>query len=62
MENLREDFLKVYANTPIKLRDEIIMVLDDGRTVSWDVIFFEVKQNTELSKEILKNLKKIDLI
>ncbi len=62
MQNLRENFLKVYANVPINLRDEIILVLDKGRTISWDVVFFEVKQNTEMSVEILKKLKELDLI
>lgn len=62
MKELKEKFLKVYANVPMNLRDEIILVLDKGRTISWDIAFFEVKEDTELSKEILKKLKKLDLI
>jgi hypothetical protein len=62
MEHLKEDFLKTYANIPLNLRNNIILVLDDGRPMSWDVAYFEVKNDTELSKEILANLKELDLI
>lgn len=60
--DLKENFLRVYANIPMSMRNDIILTLDKGRTVSWDVAFFEVKQNTEHSKEILEGLKKLDLI
>jgi hypothetical protein len=62
MEHLKEKFLKIYANIPINLRDEIILVLDDGRPITWDVAYFEIKNSTELSQSMLKNLKELDLI
>lgn len=58
----RERFLKIYANLPLGVRQEIILVLDDGRTITWDVAFFEVENDTELSKIILEKLEKIQLI
>jgi hypothetical protein len=58
----RERFLKIYANLPLGVRQEIILVLDDGRTITWDVAFFEVENNTELSKIILEKLEKIKLV
>jgi len=58
----KERFLKIYANLPLGVRQEIILVLDDGRTISWDAAFFEVNNNTELSKIILEKLEKIQLI
>lgn len=58
----REKFLKIYANLPLGVRQEIILVLDDGRTITWDVAFFEIENNTELSKVILEKLEKIQLI
>ena len=58
----REGFLKIYANLPLGVSQEIILVLDDGRTITWDVAFFEVENNTELSKIILEKLEKIQLI
>ena len=58
----KENFLKIYANLPLGVRQEIILVLDDGRTITWDVAFFEVKNDTELCKTILEKLEKIQLI
>jgi len=60
---LREKFLKVYANIPLKLRDETILLLgDEKKPITWDVAYLEVRENTEASKEILEGLKKLDLI
>lgn len=58
----REKFLKIYANLPLGVRGEIIAVLDDGKPITWDVAFFEVDNNTELSKVILEKLEKLELI
>ncbi len=58
----RERFLKIYADMPLGVRQEIILVLDDGRTITWNVAFFEVENNTELSKIVLEKLEKIQLI
>lgn len=61
METLREDFLKVYANIPLSLRDEIILVFE-ARPLTWNVIYIEVKANTDISHKILKELKDLNLI
>lgn len=62
MEQLRESFLKTYANIPINLRDEIILVMDNIGSLSWNVAYIEVKNKTELSNKILEELKRLDLI
>jgi len=59
--DLREKFLKVYSNLPLKLRDEIILVLDD-EPITWRVAYLEVKNETKLGKEILKRLFKLKII
>ncbi len=61
-KDTREKFLKIYANLPLGVRQEIILVLEDGRTITWDVAFFEVENNTESSQIILEKLEKIQLI
>ena len=61
METLREDFLKVFANIPLGLRDDIILVFED-KPLTWSVIYLEVKANTDLSNKILKELKELNLI
>lgn len=58
----KERFLKIYANLPLGVRQEIILVLDDGRTITWDVAFIEVGSDTALGKIILEKLKKLEII
>jgi len=62
MESLREKFLKVYANIPLKLRDDIVLVLDKKGTVSWNVAYLEIKENSEYSEAILKGLNELKFI
>lgn len=61
MEN-KEKFLKIYANLPIGVRQEIILVLDDGRPITWDVAYIEVASDTPLAKVILEKLEKLKFI
>lgn len=58
----REKFLKIYANLPLGVRQEIILVLDDNRPITWDVAFVEVNSDTDLSKIILEKLSKLEII
>ncbi|MFA6376055.1 MAG: hypothetical protein WCX69_01485 [Candidatus Paceibacterota bacterium] len=58
----REKFLRIYANLPLGARQEIILVLDDGRTITWNSAFVEVDSDTPLSKTILEKLEKIKII
>lgn len=64
MENntgLREDFLKIYANIPLNLRKEIVLVIDK-EPITWNVAYVEVSNNTEKSKKVLKELKELKII
>ncbi len=61
METLRENFLKVYANLPLGLRDDIILVFE-SKPLTWNVVYLEVMANTDLSNKILKELKDLNLI
>ena len=58
----KESFLKIYANLPMGVRQEIIVVLDDGRTLSWNAAFFEIQAETPLANEILDKLEKLQII
>jgi len=62
MDNFKEKFLRTYANIPLNLRNDIALVLEDGRPITWDVAFFEVKNDTESSKKILLGLEELGLI
>ena len=59
--NLREKFLRGYANIPLNARKEIILVLEEG-PITWEVAYFEVKNQTEKGKENLKKLDELNLI
>lgn len=58
----KEKFLKIFANLPIGIRQEIILVLDDGKPITWNVAFVEMEANTPLSKIILEKLEKLQII
>lgn len=58
---LREEFLKIYADLPLALRSEIILVLDD-EPITWNAAYVEVYNNTEKSIKILKKLKDLKII
>ena len=61
--NLKERFLKIYANIPVGLRSETICVIGEkNRPISWNVAFVEIDQDTPLSENILEKLDKIKLI
>lgn len=59
---LKEKFLKTFANLPIALREEIILVLSDKGPITWNSAYFEVINNTPLSKEILERLESLKII
>lgn len=58
----RESFLKVYANLPVNLRDEIVLVPPEHGPISWKVANLEVSENTKLGQEILKKLEELNII
>jgi len=59
--NLREKFLKIYADIPLNLRKEIILVLGD-EPISWNVAFVEISNKTNKSEIILKKLNELRII
>lgn len=58
----KEKFLKIYANLPLNVRDEIVCVLPDKGTISWNVAYLEVKNDTKYATEILKKLEELKLL
>ena len=56
-EQSREKFLRTFANVPLNLRAEIILVLEENnikQPITWEVAYLEIKNNTERSKIILE--------
>lgn len=57
----KENFLKIYANIPMNIREEIILVLDD-EPITWKVAKMEIDGETKLGKEILGKLETLKII
>ena len=55
----KEKFLCIYANLPLGVRKEIVLVLDDNDPITWEVANIEVSNDTPVSKVILEKLEKI---
>ncbi len=60
-QGLRERFLKIYADIPLSLRKEMILVLEN-EPISWNVAFVEVTNKTHSSTIILKKLNELRII
>ncbi|MBS3114100.1 hypothetical protein J4448_03285 [Candidatus Woesearchaeota archaeon] len=60
-EILKAKFIKLFANVPFPLREEIIAVVDN-QPFSWTAAYGEIKQDTDKSQIILTHLKQIGLL
>ena len=60
MEN-KEKFLKIYANLPLGLRGEIVVVLED-EPLTWNSVYIEVVNDTLKGKEIIEKLIEMEII
>lgn len=58
----KERFFKIYANLPINLREEIVLVLPQKGPITWNVAYLEINSDTELGKEILQKLIDLKII
>lgn len=58
----KDRFLKVYANLPINLRNEVIVILPNVGPVTWNVAFLEIDGETELGKEVITTLVDLKII
>lgn len=61
----KEKFNKVYANLPLNVRREIVLVIEaDGKDkpITWDVAYLEIRNNTKMGENILKKLTGLQLI
>jgi len=59
---MKEQFFKIYANLPLNLREEIILVLPGKGPITWNVAYLEINNDTELGKQILEKLLELKII
>ena len=58
----KERFFKVYANLPLNLREEVVLVLPEHGPITWQVAYLEIMNETKLGAGILKKLIELDII
>lgn len=58
---INDKFMNVYANLPLSQRNEIIVVIDD-EPLTWNAARVEVETGSQKGNEILKKLKKMDIL
>lgn len=54
-------FYKVFSNVPDKIRKEVVVVVDD-KPYSWNAVYLEIKNETELGRVMLKKLLEMEII
>jgi len=57
----KERFFKVYANLPLNLREEVVLVIND-EPITWKVAYLEISSDTKLGKQILGKLASLKFI
>lgn len=57
----KEEFLKIFANLPLNLREEVILVVDE-KPISWNVAYLEVAGETKQGRMILEKLEALKII
>lgn len=58
----KDKFSRVYANLPIGLRDQVIIVLPEVGPMSWNAAYVEVSNNTKLGDTIVEKLVELKII
>lgn len=61
-ERKKAQFNKTYANIPLGLRDEIVVILENNIPLSWNAAKIEVDNDTDKVDEILDKLSKLGLL
>jgi len=56
-----ERFMRVYSDLPLKLRKEIVMVIDE-EPITWNAAYIEVKNGTEKGKRVLEKMVNLGII
>lgn len=61
MADSKARFLGLYANLPLNIRKEVILVLGN-EPVSWNVAYLEIDVGTKKGEEILKKLEELKIL
>jgi len=62
IEEKRAKFMRIFANIPDKVRSEDIVAVVNNKPYTWNSAMIEVKNNSDIGKEIIKKLEKLGAI
>jgi hypothetical protein len=63
METLpNEKFFRVYANLPVGVRDQVVIVMPEVGPMSWNAAYVEVSNSTKLGDSIVEKLIELKII
>lgn len=54
-------FLKVYANLPPRLKDQIVVVVDD-KPMTWNAVYLELQEESDIGKKAMKMLEEMEIV
>ena len=57
----RSLFKRIYANLPLGLRKEIVVIVD-GEPMTWNAANIEVENNTKKGDELLEKLTQLSIL
>ena len=55
-------FKKIFANLPEKIRQEDIILVMNKKPYTWNAVYFEITNQTELGIKMIKNLSDLNII
>ena len=58
----KDRFFRVYANLPVGLRDQVIIVLPEVGPMSWNAVYVEVSNSTKLGDTVVEKLVELKII
>lgn len=58
----KAQFYKTYANIPLGLRNQIVVVVSNNEPLSWNAAKIEIDNDTDKAEEILEKLSKLGLL
>lgn len=57
----RTKFLSIYANLPLPVRNEVVVVIDH-EPLTWNIVMLEVENKTQKGEQALDILQKLKII
>ena len=58
----KERFFRVYANLPVGVRDQVVIVMPEVGPMSWNAAYVEVNNGTKLGDSIVEKLIELKII